>query len=58
MEGPVRFRMIPLSRLKGMSSLKHMCRFAILPYVRRDKISELAIPECLREYLFEPFQQF
>lgn len=57
MEGPARFRMIPLSRLKGMTSLKHMCRFAILPYVRRDRISELSIPECLREYLYEPFYQ-
>lgn len=55
MEGPIRFRMIPLSRLKGTSSLKHLCRFAILPYVRRNKISELAVPECLREYLYEPF---
>lgn len=56
MEGPVRFKMIPLSRFKGISSLKHLCRFAILPYVRRDKISELSIPQCLREYLHEPFQ--
>lgn len=57
MEGPVRFRMIPLSRLKVsmMTSLKHMCRFAILPYVRRDRIYELSIPDCLREYLYEPF---
>lgn len=62
MEGPVRFRMIPFSRLcqsslKGsmMTSLKHMSRFAILPYVRRDRICELTIPECLREYLYEPF---
>lgn len=55
MEGPIRFRMIPLSRLKGTSSLKHLCRFAILPYVRRDKITELSVPECLREYLCEPF---
>jgi len=54
-EGPVRFKMVPLSRFKSMSSLKHMCRFAILPYVRRDKISELYIPDCLREYLYEPF---
>lgn len=55
MEGPVRFTMIPLSRLKGTNSLKHMCRFAILPYVRRDKISELSIPGCLVDYLNEPF---
>lgn len=55
MEGPVRLRMIPLSRLKATSSLKHMCRFAILPYVRRDKINQLAVPECLREYLNEPY---
>lgn len=55
LEGPVRFRMIPLSRMQGLSSLKHMCRFAILPYVRKDKINELCIPGCLREYLNEPF---
>lgn len=56
MEGPVKFKMIPLSRLKGgMTSLKHMSRFAILPYVRRDKISELPIPSCLVNYLYEPF---
>lgn len=55
MEGPIRFRMQPLSRLKGMNSLKHMCRSAILPYVRKDKISELSIPNCLREYLYEPY---
>lgn len=55
MEGPVRFTMIPLSRLRGTNSLKHMCRFAILPYVRRDKISELSIPGCLVDYLNEPF---
>ena len=55
LEGPVRFRMKPLSRMKGLSSLKHMCRFAILPYVRKDKINELSIPDCLRSYLNEPF---
>lgn len=55
LEGPVRFRMIPLSRMKGLSSLKHMCRFAILPYVRKDKINDLSIPKCLRAYLNEPF---
>lgn len=54
-EGPVRLRMIPFSRMKCLISLKHMCRFAILPYVRRDKIQELSIPECLQEYLNEPF---
>lgn len=57
MEGPIRFRMLPLSRLKVKSSnsLKHMCRFAILPYVRRDRINELSIPNCLVDYLYEPF---
>lgn len=55
LEGPVRFRMIPLSRMQSLSSLKHMCRFAILPYVRRDQINKLTIPDCLREYLNEPF---
>lgn len=55
MEGPVRFQMIPLSRLKCTRSLKHICRFAILPYVRRDKIHELTVPGCLKEYLSEPF---
>lgn len=55
-EGPVRFIMVPLSRMKGLTSLKHMCRFAILPYVRRDKINELTIPSCLMDYLNEPFQ--
>lgn len=55
MEGPVKFKMIPLSRLKaGQNSLKHMSRFAILPYVRRDKISQLPITNCLIEYLYEP----
>lgn len=56
MEGPVRFRMIPLSRSKSLSSLKHMSRFAILPYIRRDQINELSIPACLIEYLYEPFK--
>lgn len=56
-DGPKRVRMLPLSRLKQgtTSSLKHMCRFAILPYVRRDKINELSIPNCLMNYLYEPF---
>lgn len=56
--GPVRLQLKPLLRMKARrcsASLKHMCRFAILPYVRRDKINELALPECLREYLNEPF---
>lgn len=55
MEGPVRFRMIPFSRLKAFSSLKHLCRSAILPYIRRDRLNELSIPTSLKEYLNEPF---
>lgn len=56
MEGPVRLRLTPVSRLK-VGTLKHMCRFAILPYVKRDRISELSLPSCLATYLNEPFIQ-
>lgn len=56
LEGPVEFRMIPFSRMSCSQSLKHLCRFAILPYVRKDKISELNLPECLKDYLQEPFR--
>lgn len=57
LQGPVRFRMKPLLRMNGLTSLKHLCRFAILPYVRKDKINELCIPSCLKDYLNEPFIQ-
>lgn len=55
LEGPVRLQMSPLSRLSNMISLKHMSRSAILPYIRKDKINELSLPDCLRSYLLEPF---
>jgi suppressor of cytokine signaling 7 len=55
LQGPVRLRMRPLLRMKNLSSLKQLCRFAILPYVRKDKIHELCIPKCLKGYLIEPF---
>lgn len=56
MMGPVEFRMIPLSRMNGSYSLKHLCRFAILPYVRKSKINDLCLPECLKDYLYEPYR--
>jgi suppressor of cytokine signaling 7 len=54
-EGPLRLRMKPLLRMNNLTSLKHLCRFAILPYVRKNKINELCIPGCLKDYLNEPF---
>lgn len=57
-EGPIRFQMKPLSRLKlrkTHSSLKNMSRAAILPYLRRDKIKELTLPHELKKFLLEPF---
>lgn len=57
--GPIRFQMRPLSRRQCGSSLKHLCRFAILPYVSdRSNISKLPLPQVLIEYLGEPFRQF
>lgn len=56
LEGPVRFQMIPSSRLRSKYSLKHMSRSAILPYLRRDLIHELPLPDCLRKFMQEPFQ--
>jgi len=56
MMGPVEFKMIPLSRMNGSSSLKHLCRFAILPYIRKNRIRELCLPRCLENYLNEPFR--
>lgn len=55
LQGPVRFRMKPLLRMNNLTSLKHLCRFAILPYIRKDKINELCIPGCLKDYLSESF---
>lgn len=56
LDGPVRLFMNPLSRLRNKTSLKHLTRSAILPYMRRDKIDELSLPDSLKSYLFEPFQ--
>lgn len=58
-EGPVRFQMRPFSRFKlrsKQSSLRHMSRAAILPYIRRDKICELSLPGILKDFLTEPFE--
>lgn len=41
----------PISRLRSMHSLQHVCRFRILRIVRRDFIDRLPIPPRLKEYL-------
>lgn len=58
LEGPARIEMKPLSRFsirRNQSSLKHMCRAAILPYLRRDKIRDLTLPQILKSFLLDPF---
>lgn len=43
--------LFPVSRLRNMHSLQHICRFVILRHVRRDLIDRLPIPPRLKEYL-------
>lgn len=43
--------LFPISRLRNMHSLQHMCRFVILKHVRRDLIDYLPMPQRLKEYL-------
>ncbi|CAF0908511.1 unnamed protein product [Didymodactylos carnosus] len=50
---PVRL-LYPVSRLSHMTSLKHISRFLIHRYIRRDRIEELNIPVRLKSYLKEP----
>lgn len=45
--------LFPISRLRNMHSLQHICRFVILRHVRRDLIDRLPIPPRLKEYLKE-----
>lgn len=56
-DGPVRLKLVPLSRFSLRSSLKNLCRFAILPsLVSRERICELPIPDDLKQYLGEPYK--
>lgn len=43
--------LFPISRLRNMHSLQHMCRFVVLKHVRRDLIDYLPMPQRLKEYL-------
>ena len=44
----------PVSRLFKVPSLHHLTRFAILKLVRRDNVTDLPLPQRLKEYLLEP----
>ena len=47
---PVRL-LYPLSRLRCMHSLKHLCKFTVLRYVRLDMVDRLPVSPRLKEYL-------
>ena len=51
---PMQVRLLyPVSRLRVMRSLQHMCRFLIVKHVRIDHIDKLPLPERVRAYLKE-----
>ncbi|XP_069161954.1 uncharacterized protein Socs16D isoform X2 [Procambarus clarkii] len=53
--GPMRVQLLhPVSRFKHIQSLQHLCRFVIVKHVRRDLISELPLPQRLKDYLCSP----
>ncbi|XP_022664496.1 suppressor of cytokine signaling 7-like [Varroa destructor] len=57
MAGPVRVQLLyPVSRLKRMSSLQHLCRLTVFKVLRqrRDLIPALPLPARLHEYLDTP----
>ena len=39
----------PVSRFRTMQTLQHSCRFEILKHVRRDHISELPVPQRVKD---------
>ncbi|XP_031346832.1 suppressor of cytokine signaling 7-like [Photinus pyralis] len=54
--GPVRVQLLhPVSRLKQIQSLQHMCRFVILKLVRRDLLCKLPLPRRMTDYLNTPY---
>ena len=55
LEPPINISLMhPISRNRLLPSLKHLCRFAILNRVRRDRIDELPVSACIRAYLHNP----
>ncbi|VDP35997.1 unnamed protein product [Schistosoma margrebowiei] len=43
----------PLSRFQVVASLRHLTRFTILSYIRRDHIDQLPLPKITINYLLE-----
>ena len=43
----------PISRFRTMQTLQHSCRFEILKHVRKDHISDLPVPQRVKDYLEE-----
>ncbi|CAL8088230.1 unnamed protein product [Orchesella dallaii] len=57
--GPMQVQLLhPYSRFMHPRSLKHMCRFVILKYVRKDLIHTLPLPKPLQDYLNTPHYYF
>lgn len=53
--GPMRVQLLhPVSRVKKVQSLQHMCRFVILKLVPRDHVDQLPVPKRIKEYLKTP----
>jgi len=53
--GPMRVQLLhPVSRIKKVQSLQHMCRFVILKLVPRDHVDQLPVPKRIKEYLKTP----
>jgi len=44
----------PVSRVKKVQSLQHMCRFVILKLVPRDHVDQLPVPKRIKDYLKTP----
>merc|ERR1711862_161466 len=53
--GPMRVQLLhPVSRVKKVQSLQHMCRFVILKLVPRDHVDQLPVPKRIEDYLKTP----
>ena len=53
--GPMRVQLLyPVSRVKKVQSLQHMCRFVILKLVPRDHVDQLPVPKRIKDYLKTP----
>lgn len=53
--GPMRVQLLhPVSRVKQVQSLQHMCRFVILKLVPRDHVDQLPVPKRIMDYLKTP----